>query len=133
MPLSRLSDRHLQTLRGPKLSGGSQIRRDIGLDPFEFFRGERKFAPAFEEFTRAIARDGGITAEQKAVHSDLAHSPGQQRSVSFPHTGDGNAGHVKVEMPYAGISAFECVGIYGEGLVGCDRSRRLPPDGRFGQ
>ena len=33
----------------------TQIRRDGGFDPLKLFRGERKFAPAFEELARTIA------------------------------------------------------------------------------
>lgn len=100
-----------------KLTGRSQIRRDVGFDPFKFFGGERKFAPAFEEFARAIPGDGRITAKQDAVHSDLAHSAGQQRGIIFPHACNGNPGNVKIKMPCARISAFDRLHIYVEGLV----------------
>ena len=83
----RITSIHTQAeflISGRTLSGGTQIRRNIGFDPLEFFRGERKFVPAFEELTRAIAWDGRVAAEKNAVHSDLAHSPGQQRSASVP-------------------------------------------------
>src|SRR5260370_3300503 len=103
--------------REPKLSGGTQIRRDIGFDPLKFFGGERKSVQAFEELARAIAGDGRVAAEKDAVHSDLAHSPGQQRGALFPHSVDGKAGRVEIKTPDPGISAFDRLRVHAERLV----------------